>query len=134
MPLLWVLTLSCVFAYVAPRQGRVGDTSSPPSFGFPIYSNVHGIKVYRVGGSIKSPEPVSCPDTVPKAQGEPAGDIFISAVIDTKGRVRFPRITAGLGPNEDKLALAEVRQCSFKPARKGNEAVAVQAQLNLKVH
>ena len=129
---LCAATLACLTASSVMTQGRAGSASSPPGFGFPSYSERHGLKVYQVGGSIKSPEPISCPDILRKVPSEPAGTVIIAAVIDARGRVRFPKVVQGLGSNEKKLAVAQVQKWNFKPARKGKQDVAVQTELNVR--
>lgn len=55
-----------------------------------------------------------------------AGDIILELLVDSSGAVRDARVLKGIGFGLDEAALAAVKLAKFKPARVGEQSVAVK--------
>ena len=59
------------------------------------------------------------------------GEVLVSFVVDTEGRVRHPMVARSLNPAFDDAAIASVSQWRFEPATKGG--VPVDARVNVPI-
>jgi protein TonB len=106
--------------------GGVGSGSGPgvgPGHGGGI-----GGGVFRVGGGISAPRPVSTPDpeyTEAARQAKYQGTCILGLIVDADGHPRDIRITRGVGLGLDEKAIAAVKQWQFQPAMKDGHPVAV---------
>jgi TonB-like protein len=126
--------------------GSAGHIASGPSLGLPKYSMIHGVKVYRIGGGVSSPQPLQClfpsprsedlyyisdPNNKATATSTQAGTVIVQVIIDRSGRVRYPEIVQGLGEEENRRAVAAVRTCTFRPSSNRSRNVAIETNLGI---
>jgi len=90
-------------------------------------------KRYRVGGSVKPPRLLYAPAPVfPSSAYRRKGYVIVWVIIDSAGRVRYPKIAIGLEvAEENAAALANVRLWKFQPATKDGAQVAIETNLNV---
>jgi protein TonB len=106
--------------------GGVGSGSGPgvgPGRGGGV-----GGGVFRVGGGISAPRPISTPDpeyTEAARQAKYQGTCILGLIVDADGHPRDIRITRGIGLGLDEKAIAAVKQWQFQPAMKDGHPVAV---------
>ena len=115
--------------------GSAVEVAHGPGFelpGWPHYSKVHGMKVYKVGGEVTSPKPLRPTTVITPTLGEPEGMVVLWAVIDDHGAVRYPKVVTGLTDRENQQALEAVKEWNFKPAQKQGVNVAVETNLTIK--
>jgi protein TonB len=106
--------------------GGVGSGTGPgvgPGHGGGI-----GGGVFRVGGGISAPRPVSTPDpeyTEEARRAKYQGTCILGLIVDAEGHPRDIRVTRGVGLGLDQKAIAAVKQWQFQPAMKDGRPVAV---------
>lgn len=96
-------------------------------------SSVSG--VYRVGGSVTPPVPLSTVEAEFSDEARRAkysGICMISLVVDTHGMPQNVRVIRALGKGLDEKAMEAVRQYRFKPAMK--DGVPVPVMINVEVN
>jgi len=104
-----------------------------PGFGPGEGGNIGG-GVYRVGGGVSAPtilfkvEP-EYSEEARKAKFQ--GTVVLSIVIDEQGLPRSFRVIKPLGLGLDEKAIEAVQKWRFRPGRKGDQAVAVQATIEV---
>ncbi len=112
--------------------GGIGPGKGP-GFGPGEGGNIGG-GVYRVGGGVSAPailfkvEP-EYSEEARKAKFQ--GTVVLSIVIDEQGLPRSFRVIKPLGLGLDEKAIEAVQKWRFKPGRKGDQAVAVQATIEV---
>lgn len=90
--------------------------------------------VFKVGGGISAPEPVSTPDPEYTEQARIAktqGTCILWLIVDDQGRPRDIRIVRGLGMGLDAKAIEAVKQWKFQPAMKDGRPVNVQISVEV---
>lgn len=93
--------------------------------------------VFKVGGGITAPRPLSSPDPVYTEEARQAkiqGTCVLGLIVDANGHPRDVRIVRGLGYGLDAKALEAVREWRFEPARKNGEPVNVQVSVEVAFH
>jgi len=90
--------------------------------------------VFKVGGGISAPQPVSTPDPEYKEQARVAktqGTCILWLIVDDQGRPRDIRVVRGLGMGLDTKAIEAVKQWKFQPAMKDGRPVNVQISVEV---
>jgi TonB family protein len=90
--------------------------------------------VFKVGGGISAPQPVSTPDPEYTEQARVAktqGTCILWLIVDDQGRPRDIRVVRGLGMGLDAKAIEAVKQWKFQPALKDGRPVNVQISVEV---
>lgn len=90
--------------------------------------------VFRVGGGISAPQPVSTPDpeyTEEARRGKTQGTCTLMLIVDAAGRTRDIRVVHGLGLGLDAKAMEAVQRWRFDPALKDGKPVTVQISIEV---
>ncbi|MGA7377913.1 MAG: energy transducer TonB, partial [Candidatus Sulfotelmatobacter sp.] len=90
--------------------------------------------VFKVGGGISAPQPVSTPDPEYTEQARVAktqGTCILWLIVDDQGRPRDIRVVRGLGMGLDAKAIEAVKQWKFQPAMKDGRPVNVQISVEV---
>jgi TonB family protein len=90
--------------------------------------------VFKVGGGISAPEPVSTPDPEYTEQARMAktqGTCILWLIVDDQGHPRDIRVVRGLGMGLDAKAIEAVKQWKFQPAMKDGRPVNVQISVEV---
>jgi protein TonB len=90
--------------------------------------------VYKVGGGISAPQPVSTPDpeyTEEARNAKTQGTCVLWLIVDEQGNPRDIRVVRGLGFGLDARAIAAVKQWRFQPAMKDGRPVNVQISVEV---
>ncbi len=90
--------------------------------------------VFKVGGGISAPQPVSTPDpeyTEEARNAKTQGTCILWMIVDDQGRPRDIRVVRGLGFGLDAKAIEAVRQWKFQPAQKDGHPVNVQISVEV---
>jgi periplasmic protein TonB len=90
--------------------------------------------VYKVGGGISAPTPVSTPDpeyTEEARNAKTQGTCVLWLIVDDQGNPRDIRVVRGLGHGLDAKAIAAVKEWKFQPAMKDGHAVNVQISVEV---
>ena len=77
--------------------------------------------VFRVGGQVSAPIPLSTPEAEFSDEARRAkyqGEVMITLIVDAQGNPINPRVVRPLGMGLDEKALEAVRKYKFKPALK----------------
>ena len=112
--------------------GGVGSGTGPgvgPGHGGGI-----GGGVFRVGGGISAPRPISSPDpeyTEEARRAKFQGICVLGLIVDADGQPRDIRISRSVGLGLDQKAIDAVRRWRFEPARKDGRPVAVQISVEV---
>jgi TonB family protein len=92
---------------------------------------------YRIGGGVSAPKPLYTPDPEFSEEARKAkyqGTVVLWVVIGPDGRVHDLRVQRSLGMGLDEKAIETVRTWKFDPARKDNQPVAVQLNIEVNFH
>jgi protein TonB len=84
--------------------------------------------VFRVGGGVLAPRPISTPDpqyTDEARQAKYEGTCVLGMIVGPDGKPREIRIQRGIGMGLDKKAMEAVQQWRFSPATKDGQPVSV---------
>ncbi len=90
--------------------------------------------VYRPGGDVSNPIPISRPEPEYSEEARKAkwgGTVLLSLVIDQNGKPQDIHVIKPLGLGLDEKAIEAVTQWSFKPGMKSGVPVSVQAQIEV---
>lgn len=90
--------------------------------------------VYRVGGGVSAPRPIYSPDPDYSEEARKAkiqGIVVLWTIVGPDGRPRDIRVQRSLGMGLDEKAVEAVRTWRFEPARKNDQAVAVQINVEV---
>ncbi|MGC2196318.1 MAG: TonB family protein, partial [Terriglobales bacterium] len=90
--------------------------------------------VFRVGGGVLAPKPITTPDpqyTEQARQAKYEGTCVLAMIVGPDGKPRDIRIQRGLGMGLDQKAIEAVQQWRFVPATKDGRAVAVQISVEV---
>jgi periplasmic protein TonB len=90
--------------------------------------------VFKVGGGISAPQPISTPDpeyTEQARQAKTQGTCVLWLIVDDQGRPRDIRVVRGLGSGLDTKAIEAVKQWRFEPAMKDGRPVNVQISVEV---
>jgi len=90
--------------------------------------------VYKVGGGISAPQPISTPDpeyTEEARRAKTQGTCILWLIVDAEGRPRDIRVVRGLGFGLDVKAIEAVKQWRFEPAQKDGKPVNVQISVEV---
>lgn len=85
--------------------------------------------VFRVGGGVLAPKPISTPDPQYTDQARRAqyeGTCVLAMIVGPDGKPRDIRVQRGLAMGLDQKAIEAVQQWRFDPATKDGKPVAVQ--------
>jgi periplasmic protein TonB len=90
--------------------------------------------IFKVGGGITAPRPISTPDpeyTDEARQAKTQGTCILWLVVDAEGRPRDIRVVRGLGYGLESKAIEAVKQWRFEPALKDGKPVNVQISVEV---
>jgi protein TonB len=90
--------------------------------------------VFRIGGGVTAPQPLSTPDPEYSEEARKAkyqGTCVLWMIVGSDGRPRDVRIARGLGMGLDEKAIQAVKKWEFKPAQKDGHPVAVQMNVEV---
>jgi len=90
--------------------------------------------VFKVGGGISAPQPVSTPDpdyTEEARRAKRQGTCTLWLIVDSSGHPRDIRVVHGLGFGLDAKAMEAVQQWRFDPALKDGKPVSVQISIEV---
>jgi periplasmic protein TonB len=90
--------------------------------------------VFKVGGGISAPQPVSTPDpeyTEQAREAKTQGTCILWMIVDDQGHPRDIRVVRGLGFGLDAKAIEAVKQWTFQPAMKDGRPVNVQISVEV---
>ncbi|MFZ0418653.1 MAG: energy transducer TonB [Candidatus Sulfotelmatobacter sp.] len=90
--------------------------------------------VFKVGGGISAPQPLSTPDPEYTEQARIAktqGTCILWLIVDDQGRPRDIRVVRGLGMGLDAKAIEAVKQWKFQPSMKDGRPVSVQISVEV---
>ena len=90
--------------------------------------------VFRVGGGVSAPRPISTPDPEYSEEARKAkyqGTCVLWLVVGPDGKPRDIRIARSLGLGLDEKAIEAVRRWMFEPALKDGRPVAVQINVEV---
>jgi TonB family protein len=93
--------------------------------------------VFKVGGGISAPKPVSTPDpeyTEEARVAKTEGKCILWLIVDDTGKPRNIKVVRGLGSGLDAKAIAAVQQWRFEPAMKDGKPVNVQISVEVGFH
>jgi periplasmic protein TonB len=93
--------------------------------------------VFKVGGGISAPQPVSTPDpeyTQEARNAKTEGTCILWMIVDQQGHPRDIRVVRGLGYGLDARAVEAVKQWTFQPALKDGQPVNVQISVEVGFH
>ena len=88
--------------------------------------------VYRVGGDVTAPRPISTPLPTPPAKTNKQRKVVVSFVVTTDGGVRDIKVVKHFKPDFDRAAVNTVATWKFQPATKAGKAVAVLLETEIK--
>lgn len=112
--------------------GGVG-TGRGPGVGAGSGGGVGG-GVFKVGGGISAPQPVTTPDpeyTEEARNAKTQGTCVLWLIVDQQGHPRDIRVVRGLGFGLDARAIEAVKQWRFQPAMKDGQPVNVQISVEV---
>ena len=104
-----------------PAGNRPASAALPPT-------DSSGNPIYRVGGDVSPPAPLSTPEAKYTTQARKArimGICVIRLIVNTDGIPESLTVTHSLDPGLDQNALEAVSKYRFKPAMKGDKPVPV---------
>ena len=104
-----------------------------PGVGVGIGGGIGG-GVFKVGGGISAPRPVSTPDpeyTEEARNAKTQGTCVLWLIVDQQGHPRDIRVVRGLGFGLDARAIDAVKQWRFQPATKDGQPVNVQISVEV---
>jgi periplasmic protein TonB len=90
--------------------------------------------VFRVGGGVLAPKPISTPDpqyTEQARQAKYEGTCILAMIVGPDGKPHDIRVQRGLGMGLDQKAIEAVQQWRFQPATKDGQPVAVQISVEV---
>lgn len=90
--------------------------------------------VYKVGGGISAPQPITTPDpeyTEDARNAKTEGTCILWLIVDEQGNPQNIRVVRGLGHGLDAKAVAAVKQWRFKPSMKDGHPVNVQISVEV---
>ena len=93
--------------------------------------------VFKVGGGVTAPRPISTPDpeyTDTARQAKTQGTCVLQMIVDAEGHPRDVRVVRGLGFGLDSKAIEAVKQWRFEPALKDGQPVNVQVSVEVGFH
>ena len=94
-------------------------------------------KIYRIGGGVSPPRPISTPDPEYSERARKAGywgTCVLALIVDAQGLPRDIRVTRALGLGLDEKAIEAVRSWRFTPAKKDGVPVAVMINVEISFH
>ena len=90
--------------------------------------------VFRVGGGVLAPRPISTADpeyTEEARQAKYEGTCVLGMIVGADGKPRDIRVQRGIGMGLDKKAIEAVEQWRFNPATKDGRPVSVQISVEV---
>jgi TonB family protein len=114
------------------KNGGVGEGTGS-GIGLGIGGGLGG-NVYRVGGGVSAPHPISTPDPEYSEEARKAnvqGRVTLYAVVGQDGVPRNLKIQRGLGMGLDEKAIQAVSTWRFEPAKKDGRAVPVMVNIEV---
>jgi periplasmic protein TonB len=90
--------------------------------------------VYKVGGGIGAPKPISTPDPEYSEEARKAkyqGVVVLWLIVDQNGNPKQIKVERPLGMGLDQKAIEAVRKWKFEPATKDGQPVAVQINVEV---
>jgi TonB family protein len=93
--------------------------------------------VYAVGGDVKPPKIIHYVEPAASDSSQDAyveGLVRISAVVNLDGAPAELQVLKGLNADEDKLAVAALKQWRFQPGTRKGQAVRVRITVEIEFH
>jgi TonB family protein len=90
--------------------------------------------VFKVGGGISAPQPISTPDpeyTEEARRAKTQGTCILWLIVDEEGHPRDIRVVRGLGSGLDEKAIEAVKQWKFAPSLRDGKPVNVQISIEV---
>jgi periplasmic protein TonB len=90
--------------------------------------------VYKPGGDVSNPIPISRPEPQYSEEARKAkwgGTVLLSLVVDETGHTKDIKVLKPLGLGLDEKAIEAVTKWTFIPGKKGGKPVAVAAQIEV---
>lgn len=115
--------------------GGVG-VGEGPGFG-PGHGGGTGDGVFRVGGGVSAPKPLSTPDPEYSEEARKAkyqGTCVLNLIVGPDGRTSNIHIARTLGLGLDEKAIEAVKGWTFQPAMKDGRPVAVAVTVQVEFH
>jgi TonB family protein len=116
-------------AFVGGARGGQPAVQLPSAPAAPLAAGV-----YRPGGDVSNPIPISKPEPEYSEEARKAkwgGTVLLSLVIDENGKPQDIHVIKPLGLGLDEKAIESVSQWTFKPGMKSGVAVPVAAQIEV---
>lgn len=114
------------------REGGIGGGTGPGA-GVGSGGGTGG-GVYRAGGDVTNPIPISRPEPQYSEEARKAkwgGTVLLSVIVDETGHTRDIHVLKPLGLGLDEKAIEAVSKWLFKPGLKDGKPVKVQAQIEV---
>jgi TonB family protein len=90
--------------------------------------------VYKVGGHVRAPRPISTAVPAPPESINAALKVRVSFVVAPDGSVTSVRLLKRSDPNFDDFAIGVVSNWKFEPATKEGRPVAVRLEAEVRFH
>jgi TonB family protein len=88
--------------------------------------------IYRVGGDVKAPRPLSTPLPIPPARTDRQRKVVVSFIVTSEGKVQNIKVVKHFTPDFDTAAVNAVAGWTFSPARKAGKPVAVVLETEIR--
>ncbi len=114
------------------KGGGIGSGNGPGSG--PGSGGGSGGGVYKPGGDVSNPIPISKPEPQYSEEARKAkwgGTVLLSLVVDETGHTKEIKVVKPLGLGLDEKAIEAVSKWTFIPGKKGGKPVAVAAQIEV---
>jgi TonB family protein len=92
------------------------------------------VPIYRVGGDVKAPRPISTAVPPPPANVDKQLTVRLSFVVTQDGSVANIRLLKRSKSNFDDFAVGVVSKWKFEPATKDGKPVAVRLETEVRSH
>lgn len=116
----------------AGTGGGVG-VGHGPGVGTGVGGGIDG-GVFKVGGGISAPKPISTPDpeyTEAARRAKVEGTCVLGLIVGADGMPRDIHVIHGLGYGLDEKALATVKEWRFEPAKRDGQPVNVEVSVEV---
>ncbi len=87
--------------------------------------------IYRVGGDVRAPRPVSAPLPMPPTKIDKPHTVVLSFIVTAEGTVRDVTVVKHFRPEFDKAAVDAAATWKFEPATKAGMPVSVRLEAKI---